>query len=156
MRRTVFWEIICVAVLAVFILFITGEEKEVLLSAEEISQSIIAQTDYSELESFGKVRFKEQTTLSPKEFESWVYFGSQDIMNVRELIIIKPGEADSENIMNALEKRLEDKKKIFESYSPEAFSLLDNCILTEKRGVIFFAVGESADKALAVFLECIG
>ncbi len=156
MRKTIFLEIICVVLLVFFIAFVTAEEKQVLLSAEEISQTVTAETSFSGLEKFGKDRFRDQTTLNPKNFESWIYFGSEDIMNVRELIIIKPGEVSREKIMTALEKRIQEKMNIFEAYSPEAFSLLEKCVLTEKNGVIFFAVGEDADKALAAFYECAG
>ncbi len=155
MRKTVFFEIVCIVVLAVFIVFIVGEEKAVTLSSEEICESVIEVMDTEGLQKFGKNELQENFGLDSKQFESFAYYGSKDVMNVCEVIVIKPANADKEEILSAIENAVEDKKAIFESYSPEAFALLKNSVIEVKNGVIFYCVNEKAEEAYSAFLSSI-
>lgn len=155
MRKTVLFEILCVIVLAIFIVFTVGQEKEVILSGQEIMESVIETLDTEGLEEFGKNELKDKFGLDAKKFESFSYYGSQDVMNVCEVLIIKTGEADKDEVLSAITKAAEDKKAVFESYSPEAFALLENSVIKEKNGVVFFCVNEKADEAYSAFLSAI-
>lgn len=156
MSRAGICQLICVVLLVVFIGFSLSQEKEITKSATEIAQEITFVINTENLQSFDEARLTEQFGFNSDEFDSWAYYGSEDIMNVREILVIKLKEgADSQAVADIIDKRAEEKYNTFKDYDPTAASILDGRVIENKNGFIFYAADESAHAGLEAFLKSI-
>ena len=149
-------EILCVVLLVLFIVFISSESKISTKSAEEVFESVSKTFDISALSKQKNKKFSEEFSLPFEKYESVLYYASSSIMEVRELLIVKLRDtADKDELFAAVEKRTEEKTKLFEGYAPNEAELLKNYILTEKDGFVFFAVCDDTAKASAAFKSAV-
>ena len=73
-------------------------------------------------------------------------------MDVREIIIIKLKDgASSDEAIQKIKKRLEEKQTLFEGYAPEQSAMLQNYVLKQKAGFVFYAVLTDKEAALSAF-----
>lgn len=71
-----------------------------------------------------------------------------------ELAIFKvKNEKDIETVKQSIQSRLEDRKKVFESYSPEEFDKLQNCVIKEQGAYILFSVSDDNSTVEKCFLS---
>ncbi len=145
-------EIVCLVCLVAFIMFITSDEKISDKTAEEISAEVISVIN---AENMTEVDFKKTNKhfgIDKSQYTSVVYYFCEDVMDVRELFIAKAvDDSESQSILSAVEKKLSEKKALFESYAPEQSALLEKAVLVYEKGVVFYAVGEDAQTALSEF-----
>lgn len=154
MSRAGFTQLICVILLAVFIGFSLSGEKEVTKSAAEIAEEITAVIDTENLIYFDDTRLKDEFGFDADSFESWVFIGSEDIMDVREILVIKLSEgADSEAVISVIEKRAEEKLGVYKDYDPLASSILEARVTEINNGVIYYSAHENAREGAEVFLK---
>lgn len=156
MRKERFKEILCVLVLVAFVFFLSSESKVSTKGAEEIFETVAKSTDTSMLANCSDEKFKDELGCSKEEFESAVFYCSDSVMEVREVIIVKLSDKlQKDELLDKLTKRVEEKIKLFEGYAPKEASLLKNYVLLEKDGVVFFSVCEDAQKASAAFKSAV-
>ncbi len=157
MSRAGLTQLICVVLLVAFIAFSLSGEKDVTVkSAAEISEEITAVIDTENLISFDGIRLKDEFGFDGDSFESWVFIGSEDIMDVREILVIKPSEdADTEEIISAIEKRATEKYNTYKDYDPVASSILEARLIRESDGVIFYCAHEQAREGAEAFLKSV-
>lgn len=134
-------EIVCVLFLAVFIFFITRGSGKSSKSAQEIFEEVSPSMDISELQECNSVRFKKEFGLNVNDFGSVVYYASDSVMQVKELLVVcLASDEQKDLLMETLESRVEEKCKLFEGYAAEQSALLEKYLLEEKAGVVIFAV----------------
>lgn len=156
MNRQRIYEIICVVALIIFIAFMSAESVYSDKTAAEVAESVTQSYDVSELSQIKRNKIKEDFGIDFVGVDSFVYYASDSIMNVDELMIIKLKEdVKPEEISERIEKRVKDKQVLFEGYAPEQSALLKEYVLTEDKGFIFYAVGEDAREAYAAFKSSI-
>lgn len=156
MNRERMREIFCVVLLAAFVAFLMHSGSVSEKSAQEIFEKASESFDLSELSECDKTKLKAETRLDKQSLDSFVYYASDSVMQVREYLIIKPADKTQlADIKTALKNRAEEKAKLFEGYAPEQSALLQSFVLTEKDGVIFFAVAENRADALAAFQRAV-
>lgn len=156
MSRAGFCQLLCVILLGVFIAFSLNQEKEIIKSAPEIIQEVTESVSVEGLEEFDKARLSEQFGFSEEYIDSFAYYGSQDIMNVREILVLKLKEGtDGTALTEIIEKRAEDKYNTFKDYDAQAAALLESRVTENENGVIFFIVHENAQTGLEAFTKSI-
>lgn len=156
MNRQRIREILCVLFLVVFIVFISAENKVSTKSANEVFEIVKESMDVSALSKCNDEKFKEEINFSPEDFESEEFYASSSVMEVREIIIIKLcDKSQKDELMSALEKRVEEKINLFEGYAPQEAALLKNYVLLEKDGFVFFSVCDDAQKVRAAFKSAV-
>lgn len=156
MSRAGFCQLLCVIFLGVFIAFSLNQEKEIIKSAAEIAQEVTESVSAEGLEAFDEARLSEQFGFSEDDLDSFAYYGSQDIMNVREILVLKLNEGtDGKALTEVIEKRAEDKYNTFKDYDPAAAALLESRVVELKNGVVFFVVHEDAQTGLEAFAKSI-
>ncbi len=156
MNRQRIYEIICVVALLVFIGFMSGESSYSDKTVTEVAESITQSYDVSELSQIKKNKIIEDFGIDFTDVDSFVYYASDSIMNVDELMVIKlREEVNPDGISAKIEKRVTDKQVLFEGYAPEQSALLKEYVLTDDKGFIFYAVGEDAHEAYAAFKSSI-
>lgn len=144
-------ELLCVFLLVLFIVVLSRNTAVSTKPADQIFTEVKDSAYTKGLEKRSKAQFKKVTGFSQNEFESVVYYGSDSVMEVREVMIVKVGSGDADALVDALKERVKNKAELFRGYAPEQSALLDSCIIEERAGVVFYAVCDDAQKAAAVF-----
>ncbi len=145
-------EIICIVLLVVFIGFLSKEETTSDKTAKEVAKAVFSAVDTSGLKKQSELQIKKELSLSVDSFDGMYFIKSDDIMDVREIIIIKLKDgASSDEAIQKIKKRLEDKQTLFEGYAPEQSAMLQNYVLKQKAGFVFYAVLTDKEAALSAF-----
>ena len=148
------FEIICVVFLAVFIFFMSTGDSYSDKTVDEVFEFLPQSTDFKELQKVSKNKIKEEFGFDFDSIDSFVYYASDAVMTVDELMIIKLKEnAKADDITEKIEKRVKEKQILFEGYAPEQSDLLKNYALSCKDGFIFYCVSQNATDAMIYFLE---
>ena len=149
-------QLICVVLLLAFIGFSFFGETDTVKTADEIAAAVTEKVSTENLMSFSEERLSGQFGISAEEFESFVYFGSEDIMDVREILVLKCKEdTDSEKAVELIQQKAEEKYNTYKDYDPVASALLENRVLQMKKGAIIYIVDENAPSGLEAFLKCV-
>lgn len=152
MNRYRIFEIVCVIALVVFIAFMSVGSRYSDKTAEEVAQTVTETFDVSELKKIDKNKIREDFGIEFYGIDSFVYYASDSVMNVDELMVIKlKRDIKPDEIIEKIEKRVSEKQVLFAGYAPAQSALLNNYILKEDSSLIFYAVGENAGKAYAEF-----
>ncbi len=147
-------EIVCIVCLIAFIMFVNSEGKISEKSAPEVAESVISVMNLEGTAEQKAKELKKQFSFNTEEFDSFVYYKSDEVMNVRELLIIKVKETEQISALTKeIEKLLTEKKNLFESYAPEQSALLEKAIIETEQNFIFYAVGEDVSTAYSAFIN---
>ncbi len=149
-------QLICVILLAVFIGVSFFGKRDTVKTAEEIAEAVNAEVSAEGLKLFDGERLTSQFGLDGGDFGSFVYYASEDIMDVREILVIRGGEdSDLEAVAELIEKKAEEKYNTYKDYDPVASALLENRVIEVRRGAIIYIVHDSAAAGLEAFLKCV-
>lgn len=152
MNRQRLFEIISIAVLIVFIAVMSFEPTYSEKTVDDVAETVTKSFDVSELKQIKKNQIIEDFDIDFSQVDSFVYYASDSIMNVDELMLIKIKEdATDDEIEEKIEKRVSEKQVLFEGYAPEQSALLKEYVLYSGNGFIFYAVGENASEAFSAF-----
>lgn len=149
------FEVICVVFLAVFILLMSIGDSYSDKTVDEVFEFLPQSAEFKEnFQKIDKNKIREEFGIEFDGIDSYVYYASDSVMTVDELMIIKLKEnAKADGIIGKIEKRVKDKQILFEGYAPEQSSLLKNYSLSHKDGFIFYCVSENSTDAMIYFLE---
>lgn len=154
MNKHRIFEIVCVAALLVFIVLVSRDSSYSDKTAQQMAEAVTQAMDVSELKKIKKNQIREDFGIDFSSVESFVYYASDEVMNVSELMLIKlKADVRSDEIKEKIEKRVKDKQTLFKGYAPEQSALLENYILSDEGGFIFYCVGEDAKQAHSAFKE---
>ncbi len=152
MKAVKFKEFLCVFVLVLFVVFLTRGTALSDKTAQEIFDSVSPYFDLTELSLCDKAKFKKETGFESGRFEDVLFYASDNVMQVREIIIVKLKDREqSQSLLTALEKRVSEKANLFKGYAPEQSAMLDSYVLEERGGFVFFAVCENPEFIVSTF-----
>lgn len=147
-------EIICVALLAVFIVFVSSSDKLSTVPFDEVSASVMAECNLKGLIKRDKLELKGKFSLNSDEFTDFIYYSSNSVMDVRELLIVSCKE---KQLLTDAEKKIkayvEEKANLFEGYAPNESKLINSHVLESKKGYLIFYIGEETEKAASAFSQ---
>ncbi len=142
-------EILCILILVVFIGVLSVEETTSDKTAKEVGSLLFSQLDCEGLKEQSELEIKKELSVSADSYEGIYYIKSDEIMDVREILVIKLNEGQSaDSAVSKIEKRIEKKQTLFDGYAPEQSAMLQNYVLKVKAGFVFYAVWD--DTAAAV------
>lgn len=142
-------EILCILILVVFIGVLSVEETISDKTAKEVGSLLFSQLDCEGLKEQSELEIKKELSVSADSYEGIYYIKSDEIMDVREILVIKLNEGQSaDSAVSKIEKRIEKKQTLFDGYAPEQSAMLQNYVLKVKAGFVFYAVWD--DSAAAV------
>lgn len=134
-------EIICVILTIAFIFLTARDEPPSETSAEDMVAALLTVTDVSELHLCKNAEFRREFLLNPNDYDGVVYYSSDSIMEVRELLIVRvANEEQYDALTESIRSRIDEKITLFNGYAPEQEALLDSYILENTRGFVLFAV----------------
>ncbi|MGN0468531.1 MAG: DUF4358 domain-containing protein [Acutalibacteraceae bacterium] len=145
-------ELLCVALLAAFIITMTHETAVSDKSASEVFEGVKSAVSVSELSKCDKAKFKKETGFAENEFDGVIYYASDSVMEVREVLIIKlADQSQAQPLVEKLKSRAEQKGELFRGYAAKQSALLDSYVLENKAGFVFFAVCDKPEIAADAF-----
>lgn len=145
-------EIVCIVLLLVFIGVLSADETASDKTVKEVAGAVIAEVDIKGLTKQSEMQIKKELSLTADSFDGIYYVKSDEVMDVRELLIIKLKEdQSSEEAIQKIEKRVKDKQTLFDGYAPEQSAMLQNYVIKQKAGFIFYCVLKEGESAVSVF-----
>jgi len=147
-------EIACVLLLVGFIAFVSSEDKISTVPFKTVVKEVVSVCDLKDLKKRDKLELKRKFSLDATEFRGAVYYSSETVMDVRELLIIS---ADNKDALRSAEdiiiKYVTEKAQLFEGYAPKESELISSHVLTDKKGYLLFYIGEEKEKVVSAFTE---
>lgn len=147
-------EILCVILTVAFIFGVTRRPPPSETSAAEMAAALLTITDVSELHECKNAEFKREFRLNPNDYDGMVYYSSDDVMEVRELLVVRlANDEQAEPLMERIRSRAEEKIALFDGYAPKQEALLDAYVLEHTRGFVLFAVCDEPSAVVRTFQE---
>lgn len=155
MSKSGLGQLICVILLVTFIGVSFFSDKSTTKTATEIAAEVTEKLSTDGLVSFDKERLASQLGLNADDFDSFSYYGSEDIMDVREILVIK-GKEDTKlkEAADIIADKAEEKYNTYKDYDPIASALLEKRVIQISRGAIIYIVHDDAASGLESFLRC--
>ncbi len=146
-------ELLCVAVLVLFVFAAIAQKGRVSDAAPaDVGAAVSAACGLEQLEVRGDKAFKKEFGLDPQQFSGGYYAASDDVMEVRELLIVRlKSSDDGAALTETLRRRVEQKIVLFEGYAAEQAALLKNYRLKQSGNFVLFAVCDSPSEAVKAF-----
>ncbi len=152
-------ELLCVAVLIVFIVFLAGSSAISKTPGNEVLKAVNAEIKISKQADIKKCdnqKIKKEFGFTHNDFEYITYYASDSVMEVRELLIIKlKDKSQLDSVKEAIEKRVEEKSALFKGYAPEQSAMLEKYVLEYKKGFVVYAVSDTPDKLISAFKKAV-
>ena len=100
--------------------------------------------------------FQARLGISPAGCDDWLYYGSDAVMDVSELLVARCADAaELDRLEAAVRDRLAMQLEGFRGYGVDQTALLERAILWQRGGWLFFGVGGHADQWESAFLSCL-
>ncbi|MBE6785245.1 MAG: DUF4358 domain-containing protein [Ruminococcaceae bacterium] len=147
-------EALCVLALAAFIIFVSSQDKISTTPFKELAKAVASECDLKELKKRDKLELKDKLSFDAAAFDNVIYYSSDSVMDVRELLIIF--SEDKQSLKNAEEKiaaYVSEKQQLFEDYAPKESELISSHVLINKKGYILFYIGQDKEKAASAFSQ---
>lgn len=147
-------EILCVILTVAFLFGVMRRPPLSGTSAAEMAAALLEVTDVSALHECKNAEFKREFQLNPNDYDGVVYYSSDSIMEVRELLVVRlVSDGQAEPLMECIRSRAEEKIALFDGYAPEQEALLDAYVLENNRGLVVFAVCDEPETVLQTFKD---
>ena len=143
------------AALVVYALLVVGMNAARNVDFSVIRSAMAAAPGVAGLKAMDENGFQERLDTAPDGCEGWLMAGSEDIMDVSELMIAKGDEAALDGLESAVQRRLEAQLAVFRSYGVNQKDLLEGAKVLRRGDYLFYGVGEQADRWEDAFLACI-
>lgn len=146
-------EILCVAALIVFIIMLCvsrsgGTDKDI----KAISSPVVKTISAKQMTKKSNADAVKTLKIDLSKTEGVVYYANDNVMNVSELFIAKLNNSDdSEEFKEKIELRVEEQKKLYKSYAPKQYSLLENSVIETSGNTVFYCVSKNAGTLAEIF-----
>lgn len=143
----------------VLIIFLTavyshGNAKDIPL--KDINTLLKNRTSIESMEKADNRKLLQFMGLNSSDYREFLYYQGTEPLSVDELLIIKVKNRENlSSVKDAVEKRIEEQLKTFESYGPVQVALLKNAIIEEKGNYLFYCTAKEAEKYKEVFFNAI-
>lgn len=152
-------ELLCVAVLVVFVIFLTGNSSISQKNGSEVFKAVNSEVKISKQADIKKCdnqRIKKEFGFTHNDFEYITFYASDSVMEVREFLLIKLNDKSQlDSVKEAIEKRVKEKSELFKGYAPEQSAMLEKYVLEYKNGFVIYAVSDTPDKLISAFKKAI-
>ncbi len=144
-----------VAALALFALSALRQDRARGLDFAEVSARMTVETARQDIALQDANGFQARFGISPDGCGEWLYYASDAVMDVTELLVARGETAELDRLQAAVEDHLAAQLEGFRNYGPEQVALLERAILWQRGGCLFYAVSSRADQWERAFLSCL-
>lgn len=121
--------------------------------SEAVFSAIKDENGFSQSDAMG---LRKYYGLDANEYEDMMLYLPASNMDAAELlIVVMQNESQAEELETAIHERLEQQKKVFESYGVEQMGILNRAVVCIRGRYALFAVCADADIAKEAFLRVI-
>lgn len=123
----------------------------------KVQAAVLAAADTENMQQGENRMVKRLYGLDPSSFEGCTLYYPATNMDAEELLLVKLADvSQQEEIVAAVEQRLQTQRNTFEGYGVEQFDLLSNHYVLQVRGnYALFAVGAFSADAQKAFLDAL-
>lgn len=147
-------ELLCIICLAAFIFFVSTQDKVSDTPFEEVSAAVTESCDIDGLIKRDALKLKKVFAFELDAFDSFTYYSSDSVMDVREVLVIKlRDQSQQQSVTDAVSRYVTDKHTLFEGYAPNESELLGSHVLIAKNGYVLFYVGETSELVSSAFQQ---
>ncbi len=145
-------EILCTLLLIAFVIYAGSGEKKSDTPFKDVHSAVISVCDPEGLIKGDTLAVKTQFGLDTEVITGFVYYHSESVMDVREILLIS---LDDLSLQKSFEEKIrsyaKEKQQIFESYAPREEEMLASHVLASKGGYILFYVGNDPQTVASEF-----
>lgn len=149
-------EIICALCLLILVVYASMGDQQSNATFNDVHKAVGTVCDLEGLTKGDVLKIKKQFSFDTEAVTDFVYYSSDSVMDVRELVIIR---LDDLTLQSELEEKIkayvENKQQIFESYAPREEEMLASHVLIAKGGYVLFYVGNSPEAVASAFTKAI-
>ena len=149
-------EILTIACLLAFILFINHRESYIDVSVQDIYEQVYDDMDMTDMSEFGYAEIKKNFGFNINDYGTAVYYGHETVMRSECLFILKLNDENmGASIVDTIDGKRKELAELFKSYAIDQYELLSNSVLIQKGEYIIYVVSEDADDVYKEFLKVI-
>lgn len=149
-------QLIILAAILGFILFVSHGEYYIDTDLSDIYEEISSDNSLGEMIPFDANDIKKNFGFNINDYGEAFYYGHMSIMDCECLLVIKLYNEDNASyVIDAIDDKREQLKKLFQSYAPEQYEMLSKSILTNKGQYIIYTVSENPEAIEKSFIESI-
>lgn len=121
---------------------------------QEIEQGVEDSIDKSKLNKSDMQALKRYYGLNAADYVGTMLYTSESTMSTEEVLLIKVKDnRQMQQVMGAVEKRIESRKNDFEGYSPKQMQLLEEAQISVRGKYLFMAISPSAEEYKAAYMR---
>ena len=149
-------QLIILAAILGFILFVSHGEYYIDTDLSDIYEEISSDNSLGEMIPFDANDIKKNFGFNINDYGEAFYYGHMSVMDCECLLVIKLYNEDNASyVIEAIDDKREQLKKLFQSYAPEQYEMLSKSILTNKGQYIIYTVSENPEAIEKSFIESI-
>lgn len=149
-------QLIVIACLLGFVLFVSHREFYKDVNIDSIRTSVNKVEAVADMKEFGASQIKKDYGFNINDYGEAFYYGYESIMDCDKVIVIKLNSgADGSQIISSIRDKNDELKKLFQSYAPDQYTILNNCVLEKKGQYIVYIVSEKASEIKSTIIDCI-
>ncbi|MBE6841782.1 MAG: DUF4358 domain-containing protein [Ruminococcus sp.] len=125
-----------------------GDEKTDVSAQKLLSAALESGAKFEEMESVEGEYIKFNYDIEESWYEEFAAQAAGNPAFADEVIVVKAADSDSlKNIQNALNGRIEERKKVLQSYAPVEYDKLSESKVKTEGDYVYLVVGSDTKKA---------
>ena len=154
MKKIVLVEILLVVLLCGVMTVLLWRTRTKDVSLTEMDARLQEQFSFEGMEKAGSMRIKRNYGLNSADYSEILCYTPDNTMSVSELLIVKTGDtALKQEVLKAVESRLETQKQNFLNYGTDQTFLLEHATVFSEGEYVVFVCGAEADAMAAAIRE---
>lgn len=139
-----------IAYIVLLMIFTSGSTK----SFSEVEKAVEAVLDTENLEKADTQGLKRYYGLNSADYNGVMLYTSKASLSAEEVLLIKvEDEGQMQRVKDAVQKRLDSRKKDFEGYAPQESQMIEQAQMSVRGKFLFLAVAPKAEHYKEVFAK---
>ena len=156
MKKILLVEILLVVLLAGVMTVLLWRTRTKDVSLSELEPRLQAQFSFEGMEKAGSMRVKRNYGLNTADYSEVLCYTPDNTMSVAELLVVKTAnEAQNQEILAAIESRVQTQKTNFLNYGTDQTFLLEHAEVFSEGNYVVFVCGSEAGAMAAAIREMI-
>jgi hypothetical protein len=131
--------IICIIYICLFKVL---EIKEV--SIDKINESISDNIDISIMDKGDVTKLKNLYHINQNEIDNFILYAPKTNMEANEILVLKPKENNSEELIEKINKRVEKQSNSFKDYRPEEYEIIKEHVIEQKDNYLILIISKDS------------
>lgn len=154
LTKTDIYKYLTVVVILVYVVLLMAYTSGSTKPFGQVAEKVEASLDKENLAEQDSQALKRYYGLNSADYKGVMFYSSEFSVSAEEVLMIETkNEKQVQEVRDAVDERIESRKRNFDGYAPEEVQLLDNAQIKVRGNYIFLAVAPKAEEYSAVFAE---